>query len=604
MLLHASWLHLLTSLCVLLLLGFYLEGSWGVSLFSGVALGSTIAAASVFGALVAAGAGTWIGSSGLLAGLLGAFAVRFGAGWRDPSRATVFAAGALVLAVPLLIGVQWSVVPEAGPLAVSTSGLAYAAAFVFGAVAAAGIRVAQLEQVFGRPAPPSGVRSAGGGAQLERALEHRAAGRLDQSFTTLVNRLRQEPNDRDAALALWDVASDLGRPAAAAPALLGVIRDEVKRGDAAQAVEHWLELAEAGLERDAEPALAIRIAALLAAADQRTAAAHALQHALARAEGASGAGARVAGGARRLVDRPRDRRAGGLARARLGRAHARGAPEPRGIARGGAAAQRRSREQARRATPRGVEARARAGREAAPARPFPWSIRRRSCWRSSSRMRSRPGSRSRARRARPSPKPNPARPRPPRATKPEAIEIETASRTLEAIFAVPTEFDAEGVCITASNGAKKRVRYDRIAAISVVAVSGLGPKPVILVDLILNWMSLADEPLRIIRLRGDRFDPRRLAPDHAAPVDALRAIIERLLHESNATPLPDLQSAQGLPFAGFDDLGELSPRRADGRFRERGSLRLEQLARSLLRAASGGRRRGVGYGEWLAFLFS
>ena len=119
---------------------------------------------------------------------------------------------------------------------------------------------------------------------------------------------------------------------------------------------------------------------------------------------------------------------------------------------------------------------------------------------------------------------------------------------------MPTEFDAEGLCIAASNGAKKRVRYDRIAAISVVAISNLGPKPVILVDLILNWMSLADEPLRIIRLRGDRFDPRRLAPEHAAPVDALRAIIERLLRESNATPLPDLQSAKGLPFAGFDDL--------------------------------------------------
>ena len=98
------------------------------------------------------------------------------------------------------------------------------------------------------------------------------------------------------------------------------------------------------------------------------------------------------------------------------------------------------------------------------------------------------------------------------------------------------------------------MRYDRIAAISVVAVSNLGPKPVILVDLILNWMSLSDEPLRIIRLRGDRFDPRRLVPEQAAPVDALRAIIERLLRASNATPLPDIQSAKGLPFAGFDDL--------------------------------------------------
>jgi hypothetical protein len=138
--------------------------------------------------------------------------------------------------------------------------------------------------------------------------------------------------------------------------------------------------------------------------------------------------------------------------------------------------------------------------------------------------------------------------------KPEAIEIETANRRLDAIYAVPTGFDAEGLSILAAKGAKKRVRYDRIVALSVVAVSNLGPKPVILLDLILNWMSLADEPLRVIRLRGDRFDPRQLAPGHAAPVDAMRAVVERLLRASKATPLPDLQSAKGLPFAGFDDL--------------------------------------------------
>ena len=47
---------------------------------------------------------------------------------------------------------------------------------------------------------------------------------------------------------------------------------------------------------------------------------------------------------------------------------------------------------------------------------------------------------------------------------------------------------------------------------------------------------------------------RVFALDPAAPVDALRAIIERLLRASNATPLPNLQSEKGLAFAGFDDL--------------------------------------------------
>jgi membrane associated rhomboid family serine protease len=559
-LLHAGWLHLLGSLVALVLLGFYLEGTWGASLFTGVAVGSAVAAAIAFGASVDPGAGTWIGSSGLIAGLLGAFAIRFGDGWRDPARALVFATGALVLAVPLLIGVQWSVVGEGSAVAVGDSSLALLASFVFGAAAAVGIRIAQLDQVFGRRVS-GGARTPTNRVQLDRALELHAAGRLDPSFTLLTNLLRENRNDRDAALALWDVANDLGRPAAAATALLGVIRDEVKRGANEQAVQHWLELAEAALERDAEPALAIRVATLLAAADQRTAAAHALQHALARSGGATGPAlaSRVARAASSIdLETAVEAawRALGFAELTL--------EERQSLEGLLAEVLPRNAEAARRSRPV-PSARPLASR-AAPAEPSP--------------ARSNAAPPAPARVVDPeleflervafdedlvrdgAPAPVAALGREPVAHgvpdvfsgKPDAIEIESASRTLEAIFAVPTEFDAEGLCITASNGAQKRVRYDRIAAISVVAVSNLGPKPVILVDLILNWMSLSDEPLRIIRLRCDRFDPRRLAPDHAAPVDALRAIIEKLLRATNATPLPDIESAKGLPFAGFDDL--------------------------------------------------
>ncbi len=557
LLLHAGWLHLLGSLFVLLLLGFYLEGAWGASLFAGLALGSTVAAASAHGALVAPGAGTWIGSAGLLAGLLGAFAARFGRGWRDPARALVFATGSLFLAAPLMMGVQWSVVREGSGVAVSTSSLVLALAFGFGAAAAATIRVSQLDRILGRRAPTD-KRGATSRAQLERAFEHRAAGRVDQAFTLLTNRLREDPNDRDAALALWDVASDLGRPAAAVSALLGVIRDEVKRGAAAQAVQHWLELTESGLERDAEAALSIRMATLLAAEGQPAAAAQALQHALARAGAATGPAlatriARAASSIDPVTAVEAAWRALGFVDLTLEERQSLEGLLAEVLPRSEAAALR-SRSHGRPLVSRPVEARVPPrietplpasvpdlDPEAALLEPF------------EPEAALAPGSA-------PLPRAEPDRERAlptaasAEARKPDAIEIETASRTLDAILAVPTAFDAEGLCIVAGSGAKKRVRYDRIVALSVVAVSNLGPKPVIILDLILNWMSLADEPLRIIRLRGDRFDPRRLAPDHAAPVDALRAIVERLLRESKATALPDLQSAKGLPFAGFDDL--------------------------------------------------
>jgi hypothetical protein len=449
-------------------------------------------------------------------------------------------------------------VQEAAALSRSVSGLAYTAAFAFGAAAAAGIRVSQLDRILGRREPAS-ERSSPHAAQLERALEHRVGRRFDQAFTLLVNLLRQDPGNRDAALALWDVANDLGRPAAAAPALLGVIRDEVKRGANEQAVQHWLELAEAGLERDADAALAVRMAALLAGADQRTAASHALQHALLRADGASAVAVatRVARAASTIDPETAAEAAWrALGSVELTLAERQGLEQllAEVLPRGAEAAARASRAASRRPT---VSEPA-APRRAAASAPPPVDVvdpeaelleivdsdeepaagpSRESAAPAADALEPVPGSEPRAAGA-----------------KPEAIEFETASRTLEAIFAVPTEFDADGLCITASTGAKKRVRWDRIAAISVAAVSNLGPKPVIMVDLILNWMSLADEPLRIIRLRGDRFDPRRLAPEHAAPVDALRAVIARLLRESNATPLPDLASAKGLPFAGFDGL--------------------------------------------------
>jgi hypothetical protein len=103
-------------------------------------------------------------------------------------------------------------------------------------------------------------------------------------------------------------------------------------------------------------------------------------------------------------------------------------------------------------------------------------------------------------------------------------------------------------------GAGRVIGWSEIDAVAVAAVEGLGPKPVLVVDLVAGWREPAAEPLRIVRLRGDRFDPRKLVEGCASPVDALRELVDRLLAESGAQPLPDLRAARGRPFAGFRDL--------------------------------------------------
>ena len=133
------------------------------------------------------------------------------------------------------------------------------------------------------------------------------------------------------------------------------------------------------------------------------------------------------------------------------------------------------------------------------------------------------------------------------------IELELSSREIEVVSALPTELTDEGLVIEAAGGAKKRIPYERIEAICVVAIQG-EQRPVMLIDLVLNWSSGDEGKLRVIRLRGDRFDPRRFAAQGLSPLDAVRELITTLLDRSGATPLPDRDSACGFPFTAFPDI--------------------------------------------------
>ena len=89
---------------------------------------------------------------------------------------------------------------------------------------------------------------------------------------------------------------------------------------------------------------------------------------------------------------------------------------------------------------------------------------------------------------------------------------------------------------------------------AVAAIRELGPKPVLVIDLLLNWSQLEDAPLRVIRLRSTGFDPRALAAGVTDPTDALRAFVGRVPEGADAIALPDPDAARGRPFRVFEDL--------------------------------------------------
>jgi hypothetical protein len=333
--------------------------------------------------------------------------------------------------------------------------------------------------------PTSSAPDAGRIARL------RGKRQLEDAFVQANAWARREPDSLDAVLTLRELAVDLKRPAVARTALLRAVRLELQAGLMAAAVDHWLELTSSGVPKEAEPALLIRLAGLLAESSDRESAARALRAALEHAGDANRAvvGARVARAARDLDPQ--------LAHDAAWRALQ--SPEL-------ALKERQSLEEllavvVPRMPSHEIEPPAVTG----TGRPVP-------------------------------------------------IEIETRVRVLDAIDAVPVELDADGVQIATASGQKKLVRYDRIEAVSVAAIQGLGPKPVLIVDLVLDWKAAAGARLRVIRLRADKFDPRRVLPGVASPVDALRQMVATILTRSRGVPLPDAEAARGMPFASFDAL--------------------------------------------------
>jgi hypothetical protein len=137
---------------------------------------------------------------------------------------------------------------------------------------------------------------------------------------------------------------------------------------------------------------------------------------------------------------------------------------------------------------------------------------------------------------------------------PAPIDLDFKTRTLRVVPARPLEIDNDGLVVEVEGGKKRRVDFAKLDAISVVAVHGLGRKPVILMDLLLNWSTRGDDELKLVRLRADHFDPRSLVSGSDTPLEALRLFADYLLGTAQAIPLPDLQAARGRPFAVLESL--------------------------------------------------
>ncbi len=134
--------------------------------------------------------------------------------------------------------------------------------------------------------------------------------------------------------------------------------------------------------------------------------------------------------------------------------------------------------------------------------------------------------------------------------------IPSSSARIKITPALPVALDVLGLRVRFEGGAPSLVEWTSIQAVGVGLVGGLGPKPVVVIDLALNWADAPEGAIEVMRLRSDAFRARELVSGSANAPEALRALLAELLARSGAVPLPDPAGAHGLPFRDYDSPGE------------------------------------------------
>lgn len=132
---------------------------------------------------------------------------------------------------------------------------------------------------------------------------------------------------------------------------------------------------------------------------------------------------------------------------------------------------------------------------------------------------------------------------------PSTAAKKTAFSRVAVKSVVPVSFEQAGLLVHGSDGNPTRLAYARIQAIALAAVGGLtqSGKPILIVDLLLNWQTGGPTPLQAVRLRSDQFDPRKLCPQTDSPLQAIFEFAKTLQAQSNATLLSGFEQPGKVP---------------------------------------------------------
>ena len=566
---HGGWIHALLTCALLLAVGPLLEVAWGRRLF-----GAACVAAALFGALVFRLVHpdldrALVGGGALVSALTAAAVVRFWdrevdvASWLSP-------VAELELRIPTWgLAVAWAVyqavivwaaqgdlpggLQNAQGLSASLGAAAAGAGFAFG-FARLG-----LEERSGTSPEARAPRTAGGRFDIEKVNRARAKGDLEAAFQMLRAETRRSARNRDVVLLFWEIAVEHDQANAAAPVMLQLIREELRRGALDAAVSQWRRLGERVPGALLEPAVLLKLLPLIRSKLGDDAAVLALHQAadplnrgftpelgaqIAREAAAIEPEVALKAATRALAAKGIAPELATELSALVARLQPASGDEEMG-ALPAVPSIKFADDDAHDRSDFGAVDDLSADAEATPPTAAPAAC-----------AESAPGDSAQPSMERP-PNPETAAPQP-RVEMPASAEPAACFPSARIAHAVPLSLGEEEIVVYVSGKGQSRLAYGRITAVSLAAVRGLSPKPVVLIDLLLSGPQPGSEPLALVRLRSDQFDPRKLIASSAGPMEALLALVETLLKRTQAVALPDDTSGRGRPLRMFDSLDAYS----------------------------------------------
>jgi membrane associated rhomboid family serine protease len=256
MFIHSGWFHLLGNLLFLYLTGPFIEDVWGRPFYTAFYLIMGIGSALMFAQRYPELAGPLIGASGAIAGVMGAFLIRY---WKTKIeflfilfplifiRFTFKAPAWLMLPLWFLLEffnarVMDAINPQGGG---GVAHWAHVWGFVFGVVAALGVKYFKIEEKYVRPKIDAQTSYVDEGFQaLEDATNKKEAGKSAEAFALLLETARKNPGHKDLVEGLWELGVETGREDESAKFLIALVESEIRRNQMELAASHFWRLRE------------------------------------------------------------------------------------------------------------------------------------------------------------------------------------------------------------------------------------------------------------------------------------------------------------------------------------------------------------------------